>query len=121
MIQNMEIKGIHSEVDSDLYQYTIKKLGKLDKYISKHARESARMEVMLKERKIKANKQYTCEVVINLPRETIAVKETTLNMFAAVDIVETKLKNILKKYKDKHDPKHFPRRVLTKIRSRRAI
>jgi ribosomal subunit interface protein len=121
MISRIEISGIHAEINSDLHKYTIKKLGKLDKYMSRHVRESAHLEVMLKESKIKTKKQYTCEVVLHLPKDTITLKETTLNMFAAVDIVETKLKNSLKKYKDKHDTRHVTRRLLTKIRSRRAV
>jgi ribosome-associated translation inhibitor RaiA len=39
-----------------------------------------------------------------LPNENIAIHESTVNMFAAVDIVETKLKNQLKKYKEKRTP-----------------
>ncbi len=119
MIAKMEISGVHTDIDNDLRKYVTKKIGRMDRYLPKAARDSAHAEVQLKEGKAKDKKQCTCEVVLRLPQDTITVKETTLNMFAAVDIVETKLKNQIKKYKDKHGVKRVPRRLLTKIRSRK--
>ena len=83
-----------------LEKYVTKKIGKLDKYIPRNARTSAHAQVFLKESKIKNKKQCTCEVIMHLPHEEFATKETTMNIFAAVDIVEAKLKNHLRKYKD---------------------
>src|SRR4051794_5442522 len=102
MIQKLEISGIHINVEDDLHKYITKKIGRLDQYMSWHVRKSAHAEVKLKAVKIKERKQATCEVILYLPHDTITTKETTMNMFAAVDIVEAKLKNQLKKYKEKH-------------------
>jgi putative sigma-54 modulation protein len=115
----MEVSGVHTTVDEDLRKYVTKKLGRMDRYLPRKARDSAHIEVQLKESKAKDKKQCTCEVVLHLPQENIMIKETTLNMFAAVDIVETKLKNQIKKYKEKHSTSRVPRRLLTKIRSRK--
>lgn len=120
MIQKMEIHGIHADVDTKLHDYVAKKIGKLDRYISRHARQSAHAEVFLKERMIKAKKECTCEVILRLPKETLTVKESTINMFAAVDIVETKLKNQLKKYKDTHASGAMHRRLFARLRRRGA-
>lgn len=118
MIEKMEISGVHTEVSDDLHRYVGKKIGKLDRYIPRRARQSAHVEVKLKEATIKKRKQYTCDVVMYLPHETIATKETTLNMFAAVDIVETKLKNQLKRYKGQHSiMRHHTRRLVKRIHS----
>jgi putative sigma-54 modulation protein len=119
MISKMEVSGVHTTVDEDLRKYVTKKLGRMDRYLPRKARDSAHIEVQLKESKAKDKKQCTCEVVLHLPQENIMIKETTLNMFAAVDIVETKLKNQIKKYKEKHSTSRVPRRLLTKIRSRK--
>ena len=62
----------------------------------KHARKSAHAEVKLKESKAKNKKQCTAEVTIFMPGEVITAKETTVNMYAAIDIVEEKLKAQLK-------------------------
>lgn len=119
MIERIEISGLHMNVDDDLHKYVTKKIGKLDQYMSKHARQSVHANVKLKAVKIKARKQATCEVILHLPKGTVTTQETTLNMFAAVDIVEQKLKNQLKKYKETHEqPYRLHRRVMKKLKRR---
>lgn len=126
MIRRVEISGIHTDVTKDLQKYITKKISRLDKYMSKASQESVHIEVKLKETKSKDNKKCTCEVVMHLPHENIAVHESTINMYAAIDIVEQKLKGQLKKYKDLHhgsSSSHKDRRVrdfLGKIRSHRS-
>lgn len=114
----MEIAGVHMDVEPKLKKYVTKKIGAMDKYIPRHARESAHLEVKLKEENIKTKKQYTCEVILFLPHDTITISETTMNIFAAVDIIETKLKNQIRKYKETHTNKRLPGKIAAKIRSR---
>jgi len=116
MIAKLEINGIHTEVTDDLTKYVNKKIGKLDQYMPVHARESAHAEVKLKEQKIKSRNECTCEVIMHLPHETIMTKETTTNMFAAIDVVEQKLKNQLKKYKHKHGSGRLHQRILARLK-----
>ena len=121
MIQNIDITGVHVEVGNDLKKYITKKIGRLDRFIPKKDRASARAEVKLKEASTKKKKQYLCEVIIHLPHGKITTKETTINMFAAVDIVETKLKNQLKKYKETHSVlRGHTRRLISKFQSRQS-
>jgi ribosomal subunit interface protein len=98
----IQVSGVHFVVDEDILKYVTKKIAKLDKYIPKSARVSAHTEVFLKESTIKEQKQFTFEAVTHLPNDMFAVEETTMNIYAAVDIVETKLKNQLRKYKQKN-------------------
>jgi len=121
MIEKMEIAGVHMSVEPKLKRYVTKKMGAMDKYIPRHARQSAHLEVKLKEHKIKQKREYTCEVILFLPNDTITISETTVNIFAAVDIIETKLKNQIRKYKEMHTRKRIPGRIAAKIRSRRAL
>jgi len=100
MIKKIDITGIHTEVEPDVAKYVKKKIAKLDSYMPKHARKSAHAEVRLKEEKVKTKKQSTCEVLLYVPGEIITAKETTVNMYAAIDIVEEKLKSQLRKYKE---------------------
>jgi putative sigma-54 modulation protein len=116
MINKLEINGVHFKVDTKLKTYVTKKLGKLDKYIPKHARQSAHLEVFLKETKIKAKVEHQCEVVLHLPHDKLTTKESTVNMYAAVDIVEAKLKNQIKKYKTKHGSPQLHHRLIGKLR-----
>lgn len=116
MIQKLEINGVHTVLTDDLKKYISKKIGKLDRYMPRHARESAHAEIFVKELSQKGKKQNMCEVVLHLPGSVITTKEATINMFAAVDIVEEKLKNQLKKYKETHTSMRIHRRVLEKFR-----
>ena len=101
MISRIDITGIHYEVGEDLKKYVTKKVGKLDRFVPRHARKSMHVEVKLSELKTKSNRNK-CEVILHLPEKQLQATESTVNMFAAVDVVETKIKNQLKKYKAVH-------------------
>lgn len=115
MLKKFEIQGIHTTLTADLKKHVNKKIGGLDRYISRHSRESAHAEVFLKEAKAKNNKKCTCEVAFFLPHQTIVVKESATTMFAAVDIVEVKLKNQLQTYKDTHGNGRFKRHLMARF------
>ena len=103
MIAKFELKGVHTTIDANLQKYATRKLAGLDKYLPRHHRDAAHAMVELKQAtKAREQKKYTCDVTLHLPRETIHVAESTLNMYAAIDIVETKLKQQIKKYKEQH-------------------
>ena len=93
----LEIDGVHKLENRDISRYINKKIGGLDKYLPRHARKSAHAEVKVREEKVKDKKECMCEVVLHLPHETLTAKESTMNMFAAVDIVEEKIKMQAKK------------------------
>ncbi|HUY53377.1 MAG TPA: ribosome-associated translation inhibitor RaiA [Candidatus Dormibacteraeota bacterium] len=108
----IQINGVHDVAGEDISKYITKKITKLDKFIPKNARSSAHAEVFLKEADIKERKQCTCEIVMHLPNDMFAAKETTINIYAAVDIVEAKLKNQLRKYKQKHSNKFIASKLI---------
>ena len=116
MIKRLEIEGIHMTVGDDLRKYVTKKVGSLEKYIPKHARKSVHVEVKLKEGKVKAKEERTCEVILHLPNEVFRVSETTVNIFAAVDIVEEKLKHHLHKYKETHASPKLRQRLMARLK-----
>ena len=111
MINNLEFTSIHANVDEDLKKYARKKISKLDAYMPKHARKSANAEIKIQESKVKNKRQFTAEVTIKLPGEVITAKETTVNMYAAIDIVEEKLKAQLRRYKSINTMKSGRRRA----------
>lgn len=118
MIKKLEIEGIHMTVGDDLKKYITKKIGKLDKYVPKYNRESVWADIKLREGKHRALDQRTCEVILHLPHEKIVVSETTVNIFAAVDIVEEKLKNQLHKYKEKHNGPKLRQHLWSRLKRR---
>ncbi len=115
MLQKLEINGVHSKVDDKVRAYVNKKIGGLDKYISRHSRQSAHAEVHLKEGKAKNNNKFSCEVTLHLPKQNIVIKESAVNMFAAIDIAEVKLKQQLKKYKDTHGGGKLHRHLMARF------
>jgi len=120
MLQKFEIKGVHYVVDDSLRKYVNKKIGGLDKYISKHSRMSAHGEVFLSETQAKNKINSQCEVVLELPKQQIIIKESALNMYAAIDIVEAKLKLQLKKYKEIHETGKTQRRLFARLRRKNS-
>lgn len=118
MIHKLEVSGQHTEVTPKLQKYISKKIGGLDKYVARKARAAVHAEVKLKEGKSKDKKQYTAEVVMHVPKETITVSETAINMFAAIDIVESKLRTQLKKYKDLHSEGGLHKKLARRIKKR---
>lgn len=116
MLQKFEVQGVHYTVDESLRKYVNKKIGNLDKYLSKHNRMSAHGEVFLRETQAKNKINSQCEVVLKLTNQDIIVKESALNMYAAVDIVEAKLKVQLKKYKELHETGKTQRRLFARLR-----
>ncbi len=121
MIKQLEIDGVHMTVGDDLKKYVTKKIGRLEKYVPKHARATVRAEVKLKEGKNKMLEQRTCEVILHLPHEKVTVSETTVNIFAAVDIVEEKLKSQLHKYKEKNSGPKLRQRLMGRLKRESAV
>lgn len=118
MIQSIEISGIKYEVNETTKRYVIKKIGRLDRYLPRHARKTAAASIKLKQIDKPHGNKYEAEVILTVPDATLVAKDTTVNMLAAVDIVEAKLVSQLHKYKDATLP-HTNRRKLT-ARFRRA-
>lgn len=99
MIAPIEITGIGYEVDSKTKDYIQKKIGKLDRYLPRHARDSVKAQVKLREVNRNNGNKYEAEVILKVPEKTITAKDSTVNALAAIDIVEAKILVQLRKYK----------------------
>lgn len=99
---HIDITGVRYQIDEVTKKYVTKKVERLTRFLPRHARKSAKAEVVLKEVNRANGNKYECDVVITVPGKKIAAKDTTMNMLAAVDIVEAKLSTQLKKYHDEH-------------------
>ncbi len=105
MITHIDITGVRYTVDDVTRKYVMKKIGRLDRFLPRHARKSTKVEVVLREVNRTRGNKYECDVNFLLPGRTITAKDTTLNMLAAIDIVEAKLATQLKKYHAEHAPR----------------
>lgn len=96
---NVEITGIHLEIDDKTRKYVEKKCAKLIDYIPRRARTTAFAGVKIALVNQKNNNKYECEIVLNLPDKTLVARDTAPNALAAVDIVEAKLRSQIRRYK----------------------
>ena len=103
MIQHIDIAAGQKQyvIDADLAKYIRKKIGKLDRKLKRRDRTNVRADVKLHESTGKGGKKCTCEVLLHIPGQHLTASESTVNMYAAVDIVEAKLQKQLKRHKEK--------------------
>lgn len=118
MIERLTISGVHMHVGDDLQKYVKRKIGRLDRYVPRAEQDTVTVDVKLKEGRAQQKDDRVCEVIMHLSQETIAIQEATVNIFAAVDIAETKLKVALKKYKMTHVNPRFHQRLLRRLKHR---
>lgn len=116
MIKNINITGLHLELDAKTKKYVAQKIGKLDRYIPRNMRASASSEVILREVNEDHGNKYQAEVLIHLPEQTLTAKDSTLNILAAIDIVEAKMTSQLRKYKEQHTNHRGNHAFLTKFK-----
>ena len=100
MLQKFKIIGLHFSVSASLRKYIVKRLGNLDQYMPRHSRDSAYMEVRLKEEKASPKKSSICEVILHLPHATISLTEAASDMKTTINVVKGKLKQEIRQYKD---------------------
>ena len=116
MIKALQISGVHSQLPDEMRSYVNKKIGGLDNYMPRTARESAVAQVKIKEGKSKDKLKHECEVIMKLPKSTITAHKKSTSVLAAIDGVEDNLKNQLKKYKDTHRSSRFHRHVVARFK-----
>ncbi|HVE80696.1 MAG TPA: ribosome-associated translation inhibitor RaiA [Candidatus Dormibacteraeota bacterium] len=102
---DLQITGRHFELDARVVKYAQSKLGQLDRYILKQVPHVHGHVVLEFDKSGREDNSFVCEVSINLPKSQLYAKEATLNMYAAIDICEAKIKSQVLKYKEKHMPK----------------
>lgn len=108
----LQISGRHFETDDKILAYVDKKIGGLDRYMPRSHQPIMGTVVLEFDASNRQDNQYCCEVILNVPGEVMQAKEGTVNMFAAVDIVEQKIKAQVLKYKDKHEPARNKRKMM---------
>jgi putative sigma-54 modulation protein len=100
MIGSIDIAGVKYEVNDTTKKYVMRKIAKLDRYLPRHARKSVTADVKLKQVNRDYGNKYEAEVILNVPNQRLTAKDSTVNMMAAIDIVEAKLITQLRKYKE---------------------
>lgn len=113
---DLEITGVHFEVSDEIKKYVNKKIGKLDRYLPSNARGSAKGHVVLSEDDGKSKNRFTADATLTFPHGEVVAKEATISIYAAVDIVEEKLKVQILKHKSKVTDKSQKRKMARKLK-----
>lgn len=100
MISHIELSGSGLTIEKDTERYIAKKISRLERFLPWRARRKARAEVHLRQSGAKTGGNYACEVVLHVPDSTLVAREATLNIRAAIDIIEAKMQAQIKKYKE---------------------
>ena len=116
MIASIDITSVKYQAGDQVQKYVMRKVAKLDKYLPRHARKSATADVKLKQVNRDHGNKYEAEIIITVPEKKLTAKDSTVNMFAAIDIVEAKLINQLRKYKEASVTHVANKRVLSRFK-----
>lgn len=116
MIESIDISSKRYEVDETTRKYVLKKIGRLDRYLPRHARKTVTADVRLRQINGDHGNKYEAEVILNIPDKRITVMDSTVNMLAAIDIIEAKLVTQLRKYKEANIPHIGSRGVLSRFK-----
>lgn len=117
MINLISITGDKYIVDDATRKYVIRKISRLDRYIPRHARKTASAEVILREVNKAHGNKYEAEAIIHIPGKILTARDSTVNMMAAVDIIEAKLAVQLHKYKTVTKNHTVRRGVLARLKA----
>jgi|SRR5690606_11335730 len=120
MISSINITGIKYDLDDNTKKYVAKKIGRLDRFLPRHARKTVSADVKLRQVNRAHDNKYEAEVVLTLPEKTITAQDASMNMLAAIDIVEAKLVGQLRRYKTERVPHIGRRGVLSRFKRNMA-
>lgn len=116
MISSVDITGVKYDVDENTKKYVQKKIGRLDRYLPRHARKSATADVRIKQVDQPRDNKYSVEITLTVPGNNLSANDVAGNVLAAVDIVEAKLVRQLHKYKQTSIPHLGRRGVLSRFK-----
>lgn len=116
MLRLTDITGIKYNIDDQTRKYVEKRIGRLDRYVPRHARKSASAEVKLKQIDKSHGNKYEVDVILKLPEKNLTASDQASNMLAAIDIVETKLSGQLRRYRTETIPHIGKRRLLSRFK-----
>ena len=116
MISQIEVTGNKYEIDENTKKYAIKHIGKLDKYLPRHAKKSASARVLISQINGAHDNKYEVEVIVDVPDKTLVAKDQSSNALAAIDIVEAKLDGQIRRYKTEKNPRLGKAGIMAKFK-----
>lgn len=103
----LNISARKCEVNDELQGYMERKLGKLDKFFPRLHQPTGMTIELTRDEAAPPDKRYHIAVNIAAPHHPMHAETATMNPHSAVDIIEAKLKEQIRKYKEKQAPKRL--------------
>lgn len=100
------IHGFHFDVNDEVRNYAVEKIGKLDKYYRNIIIADVKLEA---EEGDTANVRYICTVQLEVPGDNIVAKQKGQDIHEVIDLVADELKRQISKKKEKENPKKLAR------------
>ena len=97
-------------------QDTRKHIGKLDKYLPRHAKKTVSAKVVIEQINGANDNKYEVEAILTIPDKTLVAKDQSSNVLAAVDIVEAKLESQIRRYKTEKNPRIGKSSIMAKFK-----
>jgi len=116
MITSIQVTGKAYKVDDITRKYVTKRIGRLDRYLPRHARKSVSADIKLAQVNHDHGNKYEAEVILDIPGTIITAKDSTSNMVAAIDIVEAKIRAQLRDYKQANIAHIGKRRIMSRFK-----
>jgi len=101
----LSVKGKNLEVSDSIRKYAERKMGKLDKHVSRLARVELELAV---EKNPSISENQVAEATVWLKGHTLRAREATRDMKASIDELSAKL---LRQVKDERDRKAAKRKI----------
>ena len=120
MIQNIEISGNGYKVEEGFSKYVEKRIGKLDRYLPRGSKKDIIVKVIVTEIGKSKGDKYEISVAMEIPGgKVIAARDECSNIFAGVDLVETKVRGQIRRYKLEMQPHRQKRSLKNLFRHRK--
>ncbi len=119
-MENIEITGVRYTPDEPTKKYVVKKIGALKRFLPRHARRTFSASVVLKQVDRANGNKYECDAKVVVPGKVINATDSTMNIMAVIDLVEAKLSDQLRKYKETNKPARGWRARVANFRWRRS-
>ncbi|MBQ6414340.1 ribosome-associated translation inhibitor RaiA [Candidatus Saccharibacteria bacterium] len=115
MIEKIEITGKDYKVDDSLKKYVNKRIGKLDRYLPRAAKNDVVCKMIVESIGKNKGEKYELSAAMELTGgKVIAARDECSNVFAGVDLVEAKLLGQIRRYKLEVQP-HRQKRSLKRL------
>ena len=119
-MESIEITGVRYTPDETTKKYVNKKIGGLRRFLPRHARKTFAATVILEKVDRANGNKYQCDAKIVVPGKVINAADSTMNVMAVIDLVEAKLSDQLRKYKETNRPTKGWRARVANFRWRRS-